>query len=40
MSVAQNVFIGNLFKGAVPVLTDNAKAEEEAKKIPGAPRGK
>ncbi|MCH1981552.1 sugar ABC transporter ATP-binding protein [Ruminococcus sp. OA3] len=32
MSVAQNVFIGNLFKGAVPVLTDNAKVEEEAKK--------
>ena len=32
MSVAQNVFIGNMFKGAVPILTDNAKAEKEAKK--------
>ena len=32
MSVAQNIFIGNLFKGAVPFLTDNAKAEKEAKK--------
>lgn len=32
MSVAQNVFIGNLFQGAVSVLTDNAKAEKEAKK--------
>lgn len=32
MSVAQNVFIGNLFKSNFPFLTDNKKAEREAKK--------
>ena len=32
MSVAQNIFIGNLFKSSMPFLTDNRKTEKEAKK--------
>lgn len=32
MSVAQDIFIGNLFKSSMPFLTDNRKTEKEAKK--------
>ena len=32
MSVAQNVYISNLFPGSVPFLVDNRKVEREAKK--------